>query len=81
MLTDLYLLETYFEEPFTGIYERDLVRRYGPQEVERALQDGLIERCALPCVKNAGNCLCRLSEKGRRCAGTGKGDGGVSATS
>lgn len=68
MLTDLYLLETYFEEPFGGIYECDLVRRYGPREVARALQNGLIERCALPCAGNAGACLCRLSEKGRLCA-------------
>lgn len=65
MLTDLYLLQYYFEEAGAAMYQEDLVRRYGRAELKAALEAGLIEARCLPCKSGEEKALFRLSEKGR----------------
>jgi hypothetical protein len=69
MLTDLYLMENYFEEPFTVFYEDDLIRQYGADQIGAAIEDGLLERRPVPCAAGRVRCVCRLSEKGCVLAG------------
>jgi hypothetical protein len=68
MLTDLYLLDQYFEEPAAAMYREDVIRKFGAAAFEAALCGGLIEACCLPCRDSESKVLCRLSEKGRKAA-------------
>jgi hypothetical protein len=68
MITDLYLLQYYFEEAGAAMYREDFVRRYGAEMLAAALSDGLIEARCLPCRGGGEKALCRLSDKGRRTA-------------
>lgn len=64
MLTELYLLQTYFEEPHSLMYEEDLVERYGREPVSEAIRAGLLEHRRIPCGQGRTRCICRLSEAG-----------------
>lgn len=64
MLLELYLLQTYFAEQFSAMYEEDLVRRYGRFAVSKAIKDGILEHRHIPCGSGRRRCVCRLSEKG-----------------
>lgn len=66
MLIELYLLRTYFAEQFSALYEQDLIRRYGRNEVHAAIDQGLLEHSFVPCGRGRRRCVCRLSEKGIR---------------
>lgn len=66
MLQDLFLLRSYFEEPFTVMYEADLIEKYGAAAVIRAITDGLLEHRRVPCGTGRQRCVCRISEKGRK---------------
>ena len=68
MLSDLYLLEHYFEEPFSAVYEQDLVQKYGAEKTQAAISNGFLEYYRIPCGRGQERCVCRLSEKGRLCA-------------
>ena len=61
MLTDLYLLQTYFEEPAGLMYQDDLVRRYGWPAVREALAQGLLNRRPV-CGGSKMRWICRLSD-------------------
>ncbi len=64
MLLDLYLLQTWFAEPASIVYEEDLVSRYGASSVKKAIAKGLLDHRRIPCGKGAYRCVCRLSDKG-----------------
>lgn len=65
MLVDLYLLETYFEESCTAIYEDDLADKYGEEAVQDAIDSGILEHRRIPCQKGRTRCICKLSALGR----------------
>ncbi len=64
MLAELYLLQTYFAEHFSAVYEEDLVERYGREPVSLAIKRGILEHRRVPCGKGRQRCVCRLSEEG-----------------
>jgi len=64
MLTDLYLLQTYFSEPATLAYEDDLVQRYGRHQVSQAIHKGWLDHRYVPCGREQTRCVCRLSAAG-----------------
>ena len=66
VLTDLFLLQHYFEEAGAAMYREDFIRKYGASELRAALTAGLIEERCLPCRGGGEKALCRLSDKGRR---------------
>ena len=69
MLTDLYLLQTYFEEPSSFAYGGDLVEKYGTARFAEAVAAGLLEVRRLPCAGGeGGRFVCRLTEAGAAAA-------------
>lgn len=64
MLLDLYMLQTWFAEPASIVYEDDLVARYGASPVKKAIAGGFLDHRRIPCGKGAYRCVCRLSDKG-----------------
>jgi hypothetical protein len=68
MLIELYLLETYFEEPAALMFEEDMVRRFGAAAVTEAVAIGLLEQRRIPCGLGAAQGqtrhVCRLSQTG-----------------
>jgi hypothetical protein len=77
MLVELYMLETYFEEPIALMLEDDLVQHYGQAAVRDALAEGLLERRRIPCGLEASASpvrhVCRLSQTGFARAGAALG--------
>lgn len=74
MLRDLYLLQAYFDPPFSVIYEEDLLKRFDEQQLSAAIKKGWLEwRDITPCrpyspdKKNAR--VFWLSYKGKSAAG------------
>ncbi len=68
MLTDLLLLETYFEEPFGVALYEDLAAHYGEDAIKEALSFGFLEmRTLLPlcATDSSARLVCRLTETGR----------------
>ncbi len=76
MLIELYLLQTYFEEPAAIMFEDDLVHHFGAAAVRAALDDGLLESRRIPCGRNDSRVrrACRLSPAGRALACASIGD-------
>jgi hypothetical protein len=68
MITDLYMLQHFFEEAGAAMYQEDVLRRYGKAQLRAALEAGLIEARCLPCRGGGEKALFRLSEKGRQAA-------------
>ena len=64
MLVELYLLQTYFTEQFSAIYEQDLIDKYGRQPVQAAIRSGILEHRHIPCGRDRTRCVCRLSSQG-----------------
>ncbi|MCB9990072.1 MAG: hypothetical protein H6867_01670 [Rhodospirillales bacterium] len=64
MLIDLYLLQTYFAEPSSVIYEEELIRRYGGAAVRQAIKEGMLEKRQIPCKSGAVRHVCTLSDDG-----------------
>lgn len=72
MLSDLYILEHYYESPHAALFFEDLSRRYGGGAVEAALKAGHIAQRLITHGPQRGRMLLWLTEKGRREAGNMK---------
>ena len=68
MFIELYLLQTYFAEQFSSIYEDDLIDRFGYEPVQKAIKSGYLEHRRIPCGTGKKRCVCRLSDKGIKLA-------------
>ncbi len=68
MLKDLFVLSGYFDEIDTSLYEEDLVRRYGRDTVNEAIDNGWLLHGWIPCGRGRRRCVVRLSETGRAMA-------------
>ena len=67
MLEALYMIETYFETPFSAMCEDEIKRLFDDTEINRHINDGHIERrCITPIKDEDRYYLYKLSEKGRR---------------
>lgn len=66
MLKDLLTLSGYFDDD--TLYEADLVRRYGLDTVNEAIDRGWLAHGWIPCGKGRRRCVVRLSESGRQAA-------------
>lgn len=66
MLSDLLLLETYYESQNSVQFLEDLSRRYGPEAIRRAVSAGEVICRRVNCGPECGRFLLRLSDKGRR---------------
>lgn len=74
MIHDLLLLQTYFDPPFSVIYEEDLLRRFDEKQLSQAINEGWLEwRLLSPCRphnrEEANARIFWLSDKGRSAAG------------
>ena len=70
MLKELYLLETYFETPFSAMCEDDFLKRFGAKEVQTAYKSGFLrKRFVNGSEKNEPYYIYSLSDKGRAYCG------------
>jgi hypothetical protein len=65
LLHDLFVLQNYYGETQSIMYEDDLIRLYGQDDVQSAIQEGLIDHGWIPCASGRKRCVCRLSDKGQ----------------
>lgn len=68
MLKDLLAVCGYFDSLESALYEEDLVRRYGRDEVSHAIRKGWLAHGWIPCGRGRRRCVVRLSESGQRAA-------------
>jgi hypothetical protein len=70
MLSDLLLLEIYYDAPETARFYEDLSRRYGGEALAAALSAGYLTGRKVLIGPDAGRWLFWLTDKGRSKAGT-----------
>ena len=58
MFQELSLINEYFDQPYSVLYEEDLVERYGRETVTTAIRSGELQHRWVPCGKGDRRCVC-----------------------
>ncbi len=63
MFQELSLLNEYFDQPYSVIYEEDLVEKYGRENVSKAIHSGALQHRWVPCGSGKRRCVCWVDGK------------------
>jgi hypothetical protein len=69
MLSDLLILELYYDHPACAFFFEDMTRQYGVETVRKALRAGNIIARPIVVGPDSGRILLGLTDKGRQAAG------------
>lgn len=65
MLSDLFILENFYDHPSCPLFFEDVARRYGLMAIREALRQGQIHARPVLVGPDAGRVLLSLTDKGR----------------
>ena len=60
-MSQLSLVNDYFDQPNSVLYEDDLVKHFGRDTITQAIRKGIIQHRWVPCGKNRRRCVCWLN--------------------
>lgn len=67
VVQSLYMLETYFETPYSAVDESYMLKTFDEDDICECLEKGLVKRrCVKSCHTKSPYFVYSLSEKGRR---------------
>lgn len=62
MLSQLALVNDYFDHPHAVLYEDELIQHFGPDAIAQAILSGLLRHKSVPCGNQARRSVCWLNK-------------------